>query len=84
MDCLNAISILNLHPSGSNMLVVRERRKLFCGRIVGVIIPEDEAIPHSIVVAVFNHLDPRLNDEELLQIKLGVIDKADGASNEAS
>jgi len=27
------------------MLVVRERRKLFCGRIAGVIIPEDEAIP---------------------------------------
>ena len=66
------------------MLVVRESRKAFCGRIVGVIIPEDEVITHSIMVAVFNHLDPRLNDQELLQIKLGVIDKADGASNEAS
>ena len=66
------------------MLVVRERRKLFCGRIAGVIIPEDEAITHSIMVAVFNHLNPRLNDEELLQIKLGVIDKADGTGNEAS
>ena len=48
------------------MLVVRESRQLFCGRIVSVVIPENEAITDSIIVAVFNHLEPGLNNEELL------------------
>ena len=52
------------------MFMVRERRKVSCCRIIGIVIAEDEAITHSVVIAIFDHLLRWLGDKEFLQIEL--------------
>ena len=50
--------------------MVRERRKVSCRWIIGVIIAKDQAITRSVVITIFDHVKRRLADEELFEVKL--------------
>lgn len=66
------------------MLVVRERPKVSGCRIVCIIIAEDKAITHPIVVTVFDNFLPGLDNDELFKVKLRAIDKTDSAIDGSS
>ncbi len=46
---------------------MREGRKVSCCRIIGIVIAEDEAISHSVMIAVFDHTERGLGDEEFFE-----------------
>ena len=45
-------------------------RKILRCRVIGVVITEDEAISHSVVIAILDHTERGMSDEKLSEVKL--------------
>ena len=48
----------------------------------GIVITENQAIPHPVVVAVFDHVNRRPGDEKFFEVKLRTVKEMDRARDE--
>ena len=59
------------------MLVRGECWQVSGRRVIGIVIPEDESSAFMVMIAVFDHAQCRLGDEELFEVQLRTVNKQD-------